>query len=151
MLYGNNIEDLSLIAPKAYRFLKDNDPSALSCGPHDLGDGDFANVIECTTRPRANAVYESHVSYLDVQVVLSGSEVCEVAPLASTIEVTPYDAISDIAFQSGETAGTRYMLTPGTFLVLDPADAHMPTLCLDAPAPERKIVFKLRVSSLLRA
>lgn len=150
MIYGNNLADLATIAPKAYRFLQENDATALEAGRHELGDGDYVNVIECTTRTREGAQYESHRNYYDVQVVLAGEgEACEVAPVASAVETQPYNEQDDYALQSGETRGERLELTPGRFLVLGSQDAHMPTLALTSPAPEKKAVFKLRVGSIL--
>lgn len=149
MLYGNSIADLAVICPKAKAFIDEHNLAELEPGRYDLGEGDFVNIVCCETRPREEAQYETHVNYLDIQMPIEGYELCEVAPAAAVRETVPYSADADIAFQSNAHEDIQYLMEPGTFIVLMPEDAHMPTLAIDEPTPIKKAIFKIRTESIL--
>lgn len=119
-------------------------------GRHELaGDRLFALVQTYTTKPRAQGRMETHRKYVDIQAILTGAELCEVAPLSEMTPATPpdtppvpYDPAKDIAFHHG--SGDPLTLRPGLFAIFFPADAHMPSLALPTgPAQVRKIVLKV--------
>jgi len=147
MLYGNRIADLAKICPKAKAFLDEHDLASIKPGRYELGEGDFLNVIETSTRPREESQYESHVNYIDIQMPIKGYELCEVSLLEDAKVSVPYSEADDIAFHSNSHEDMQYLLEPGSFIVLMPEDAHMPTLAIDEPAPIKKAVFKIRVSN----
>lgn len=149
MLYGNRIADLASICPKAKAFIDENDLAAIEPGRYDLGEGDFVNIINATTRMREDAQYESHINYIDIQMPIDGYELCEVAPIEDVKVAVPYSEEGDIALHSNSHEDLQYLLEPGCFIVLMPEDAHMPTLAIDEPAPIKKAVFKIRVESIL--
>ncbi|MBR3691068.1 MAG: YhcH/YjgK/YiaL family protein [Eggerthellaceae bacterium] len=147
MLYGNRIADLAAICPKAKAFIDKNDLASLQPGKYDLGEGDFVNILCAKTRPREESQYESHVNYIDIQMPIEGYELCEVAPIEDAKVSTPYSEADDIAFHSNAHEDMQYLLEPGTFILLMPQDAHMPTLAIDEPEPIKKAVFKIRVEN----
>ena len=50
-------------------WLEENDPAQLEVGSHPiLGEKVFANVMSPTTRPEAEAHYETHQRYHDLQI-----------------------------------------------------------------------------------
>lgn len=149
MLYGNCIDDLAVICPKAKAFIEENDLAKLEPGRYELGDGDYANVIKTSTRMREDAQYESHLNYIDIQMPIKGYELVEVANIEDVKEAVPYSEADDVAFQSNSHEDIQYLLEPGSFIVLMPQDAHMPTLAIEEPAPIKKVVFKIRVGSIL--
>ena len=54
-------------------WLEENDPAQLEVGSHPiLGDKVFANVMAPTTRPEAEAHYETHQRYHDLQIDVEG-------------------------------------------------------------------------------
>ena len=56
-------------------WLEENDPAQLEVGSHPiLGDKVFANVMAPTTRPEAEAHYETHQRYHDLQIDIEGRE-----------------------------------------------------------------------------
>ena len=56
-------------------WLEENDPAQLEVGSHPiLGDKVFANVMAPTTRPEAEAHYETHQRYHDLQIDVEGRE-----------------------------------------------------------------------------
>lgn len=60
---------------KAFEFLRTADLAALPLGNTPIdGDEVFANVQAYTTLPDADAPFESHEKYFDLQFVVSGEE-----------------------------------------------------------------------------
>ena len=141
MLYSN---DLS-------RFLEENDCGSLEPGRYELGGCDYANVDVYPCKERAGAMFEAHRDYADIQVVVSGRELVEVAPAGSLSEAVSYDSVNDVAFFSNEVYGESYLLTPGRFIAFMPEDGHMPKLGIERGESCRKIVFKIRLQRAERA
>ncbi|HTB84749.1 MAG TPA: YhcH/YjgK/YiaL family protein [Candidatus Sulfotelmatobacter sp.] len=132
--------------PAAIKFLQNN-PAALSDGRYDiLGDDCFALVQGYTTRPVAEAAFESHHIYADIQVILSGEETLLWSPLEAVGAVTqPYVAEKDIAFYATPKRSTALHLRAGEFAVFFSTDAHAPGLQTSGPVAVRKVVIKVRV------
>lgn len=149
MIFSTDMSQLALVAPEAAEFVLSHDLETLACGRYELGNGDYVNVMEYTTKPRRESCYESHQEYADIQMVIQGSEVLEVASV-ETIEVTsPYDPHNDCTLYSGAFEGEQFALTPGRWCLVMPHDAHMPGIAIYAtPVPVKKAVFKVRVDHL---
>lgn len=144
MLYSNTIDDLKYVSKAAAEFLKTHDMAALPCGHYEIGPDEFVNVMEYDTKARKDACYEAHKKYLDIQMVISGSELIEVAQLPSLTSTTEFDEENDYALYSNEQIGDQFLLTPGKFIVVMPNDGHMPSLNpAEAPSHNRKAVFKV--------
>ena len=124
----------------ALKRLAQEDLSALPLGRIAWEDGVYAVVSTYETRTDASE-FEAHRSYADIQVLLSGAETMEVAPLDSLQEVRPYDTATDAAFYRGR--GNRFVLTPGSFALLLPQDGHTPCLAVGMPQSVRKLVIKV--------
>jgi len=109
------------------------------------GDEIFAQIASYETRTPETAVLETHRKYVDIQTVLSGSERVECFPREGLAVDTPYDESKDAEFykRSGP-APTRIDLSPGTFVMLFPQDAHMPGLMIEErPELIKKVVVKI--------
>lgn len=146
MLYSNQIEQLSLLFPKAADFIASNEMANLPEGRYELSCGDYVNVESYTTKNRVDARYEAHREYIDIQMVLKGEELIEVCPIDSVKTVVAYDKNRDIEFYSNETDGDNYHMAPGAFLVLMPRDAHMPQVAINGCVPVKKAVFKIKLN-----
>ncbi len=135
---------------KAFDFLRTATPE-LEDGKVILdGDDLFAGINCYETKNRASAKLETHQRYVDIQMLLSGTECLEVFPKSGLTVSELYDADKDAEFYKvPETAPVRITLTPGQFIVFFPEDAHMP--CLNASGsskPVQKVVIKLRIKSV---
>lgn len=106
----------------------------------------FAMIQSCKTKPQTpEMMFEAHRDYIDVQYILQGMEKIRYAKLYEVNLVKEhYSKGKDIAFYEG-AARADFVLTKGTFLLLDPADVHLPGLSADKPCFVRKIVFKIHV------
>lgn len=130
----------------AFRFLKTNDLSKLEIKRHDIdGDNLFVNVNEYNTKNEQDAKFEAHRKYIDIQYVVKGEELIGVAPLASRDSVLKgYDDKNDVELLKVDKK-MFYQASPENFFIFFPEDAHMPGLKVDAIAPVRKVVVKLRI------
>lgn len=147
----DRIERYAALGPRlaaAIRFLQQQ-PAALPDGRHDvLGDDCFALIQSYTTKPLAQAEFEAHRKYADIQLILAGEETLLWAPLENVGPVTkPYVAERDIAFFASPAHSTPLQLRAGEFAVFFPEDAHAPGLQTNGPCAVRKVVMKVRVGA----
>lgn len=125
-------------------WLEENDPAKLEVGGHPiLGDKVYANVMAPTTRSEAEAHYETHQRYHDLQIDVEGREAFKVATGSLTLvqefdEKDDYDLVDSDASIAGDLADDKFAL----FVAGEP---HMPTLEFpgDGAQPVKKICFKL--------
>ena len=131
---------------KAFAFLRRRGLEALEDGRYPIdGDRVFALVQRYDTAAAAEPRFEAHRDFIDVQYMLSGSEVIGWAPLAALEVSEPYDGEKDACF--GRAKGwTPVRLGPGELAVLYPEDAHAPRLPDGAPGRVVKIVVKISVA-----
>jgi biofilm protein TabA len=114
-------------------------------GRHELAGADLsASLSSYATDNPAAKEFEAHRRYIDIQVVLRGSETLYWAPLASLEPKGEYSEAKDIAFSTGP-AGLAVPLEPGWFTVLFPQDAHKPGCLRGSPSQVRKLVIKVAV------
>lgn len=110
------------------------------------GDRIYANVMSYETKAAEELKFEGHKKYIDIQLLLKGSEYMDVS-LDSTLAVdTPYSEQSDCALFAPSKHSASVLLEPGKFAVVFPHDIHQPGRRVEAPQPVRKMVVKVRVS-----
>jgi biofilm protein TabA len=131
---------------KAFKFLKDSDLTGLAVKRYDIdGDNLYATVSEYTSKNEETANFEAHRKYIDIQYVISGKELINVAPLTSVKEVvTPYDSAKDIEFLTVIKV-VDYKASPSNFFIFFPGDVHRPGLKDGVNSPVRKVVIKVKV------
>ena len=131
---------------KAFAFLGANDLTKLELKRYDLdGDNLYVTISEYNTKTPETTRYEAHQKYIDIQYVVTGSELIGIASLASQESVLqPYNDTKDIGFYSFKN-GKMVKATPTKFFIFFPSDAHMPGLKEETNSPVRKAVVKLRL------
>lgn len=125
----------------AFGFLRGADLDALVPGRHAVdGERVFAIVEACAGRTRAEAKLECHRRYIDIQLVLEGTDEMGWKPVAECVDpATAYDAARDLRFFND--APTSWIATrPGAFCIFFPEDAHAP---LVSAGGLRKVVLKV--------
>jgi len=137
---------LALRFAAAFEFLEKL-PASQPAGRYDIdGNNCYALVQGYTTRPLAQAMFEAHRQYSDIQFLQAGRETLLWAPLAALTQVTqPYAAEKDIAFFANPPHWTPINLYAGQFAVFFPEDGHAPGLECSGQAEVRKVVIKVRV------
>lgn len=131
---------------KAFKFLKGNDLTKLEMKRYDIdGDNLYATVSEYLSKNEETAKFEAHRKYIDIQYVIAGKELMNIAPITTVKEVlTPYDATKDIEFVTVDKI-INYKASPANFFIFFPGDAHRPGLKDGVNSTVRKLVVKLKV------
>lgn len=127
---------------KAGNFLLRKDLKALPQGRYEI-DGDFvyAMVAKDRGRKQEGALLETHDTYIDIQMVLSGVDTMGWKPRAAcSTPDGPYDPDRDIRFYQ-DAPDMFIPVLPGAFAIFFPEDAHMPLL---SDGLIHKVVIKIR-------
>ena len=125
----------------AFRYLQKTDFSKIEPGRYEIDGADlFVLIQHYDPKLREKARWEAHRKYIDVQYVLSGSELFGYAPLERLSSVA-YDEAKDFHELKGN--GDFLQAPAGTFLILFPQDAHMPGIAGPASQFVKKIVVKI--------
>jgi YhcH/YjgK/YiaL family protein len=132
--------------PRVFEFIRNTDMRALAPGVHHIvGDDLFAIVESVPGRSREAAQLECHRKYIDIQLVLEGTDEMGWKALADCHNpVSDYSAEKDIRFFTDAPA-TWIATPPGHFCIFFPDDAHAP---LVASGNIRKVIFKIAVAPL---
>ena len=110
------------------------------------GENMYASVSSYETKSPDGALYESHKKYIDVQVLLKGSETIGWAPLCDCRVTKDFEPGGDIAFYESDR-GSPVTLHADYFMLMLPGDAHEPCLNPGKTESVTKIVFKVRIGS----
>ena len=129
----------------ALEFLSQADPSALELGRHELGEGVFYNVTDCSLFPFPETKWEYHRKYIDIQYPLDEGEQVGCLPVHQLAGQGDYSPEQDICFAQDERAGLVLPMDRGMFAVFFPWDAHRPCWRKGPAASVRKLVLKVPV------
>ncbi len=133
------------IIPEIYdviKFVEKTKKENLPAGKYPLQNG-FALIQEGTTRRFDDADFEVHREYLDIQVIVSGSEYVEYADMTTLKTKVPFDLEKDLELMSGE--GSKILIKPDTFYILYPTDGHKPCCHEDIPTNYKKVLAKIKI------
>lgn len=135
---------------KAFEFLGSLTPDWQDRRYEILGDDIFAIVMSYKTTEPDRAILESHREYVDIQSVIIGGECFECSFRENLAVDVPYDKAKDVEFYKRTAPGhTRVNVTPGTFIMLYPHDAHMAGLMIENKEEVvKKVVVKIRAELL---
>ena len=105
------------------------------------GDALFVTRFDVKTSADEGRTFEYHRRYLDVFTLAKG---CERVDIATPEKLTVLEQRGDYWGCAGE-AEQSAVLTPGSFLVLFPGDAHRPGMAVGEPGDVSRIVFKILI------
>ncbi len=128
---------------KAFGFLSDGKLAEMPEGRHEIdGDKLFAIIDRAEGRTREDANLEVHDKYIDIQLVLAGSDTMGWRSRSTCGNpIDEYDPDRDIMFYSDEPAAW-IPVGPQTFTIFFPDDAHAP---LVGKGDIHKVVMKIQV------
>lgn len=129
----------------AFSWLQQHDLEKLAKGKHLIdGENIFALVNEYETVDAAAEKMEAHKAHIDLQYMVSGTEMVGHGFLRGQQPLQAYDATADfMLFSEAPDFFTRF--DKGMFAIFFPEDLHMPNLKVGDPGPVRKVVVKIRV------
>jgi len=112
----------------------------------ELSGGAFALEQVYLTKSRNEGRWETHRAYIDVQVVVAGEELMEVADAAHLVVAEDLRPAKDLIFYRPFDGGSVLHVRAGEAAVFFPSDAHLPSLRTGAAATlVRKTVVKVPV------
>ena len=129
MIFGNikdkeryNFIDERIL--ECFKYAIENNLNKFSTGTHEInGDDVFVNVVSYKTTNKADRFWEAHRKYIDVHLMLDGTE--------------------KIALNGEESAVVT--LEKGDFLICYPEDAHMTAIKVDESKDIKKAIFKVKI------
>lgn len=107
------------------------------------GSDVYATRFTYETIPPEESFFEAHLKYLDIHIMLEGSERVEIAPPDKLTEIERKEANDFYAYRG--VGDYKLVLAPGDFLVVFPGDAHRIKMQVDGPETVTKAVFKIRI------
>ena len=146
---NNEIQNKSLAKDIRFciEFAKKNENKILSLvnGSYDVGYNNIKmNLGKYFTKSENEKFWESHKKYLDVQIMINGTEKVAINDIRD-MEVKSFDEERDLTILEGDKAFDIIMET-GDVLVFFPNDVHKPELNVsenDDSGNIRKIVTKV--------
>jgi biofilm protein TabA len=128
---------------KAFAFLRRPDLRELAADRYDIdGDRVFAIVAKAPGRRREEGRLEVHEKYIDIQMVLAGTDEMGWKPTSLCIEPTgPFDSEGDVGFFD-DTPAAWFPVESGMFAIFFPEDAHLP---LVSTGEIHKVIVKVAV------
>lgn len=157
MIFGNinaneNISSYPVAIQKAINYLKENDLVAKAPGRYELdGDNMILQVLDVQTTERCNLRPEVHRTYIDVQFLAKGKELIGIYPDRGDNEIDEdlLETRDLIFYKNNENARETHLeMEEGSYAVFYPHDVHVPAIMKDEAMAIRKIVIKVKVSTL---
>ena len=107
------------------------------------GDQLFVLVNEYETKHAEDCKLESHLKYIDIQLMLEGEEQVGYTMKHDKQPTVPYDAGKDVMFFNEHVCYFKFY--PGQFVIFFPTDLHQPGINLKRVHKVRKVVLKVAV------
>ena len=149
MIYGNIYHEktYAFLPPRiqeALAFARSHDLGELPKGRNEIaGDDLYVNIAHYTTGERSEKIWEAHRAYIDIHVLATGTERIDVSHM-ERMEMGAYEEDKDYVPADGAVTSSTIM-RPGDFLICYPEDVHRSGVKVDAPAPLKKGIFKVKV------
>ena len=123
-------------------FIKNDDLEKLAPGKYEIKGKDlFVNITTAKGKAPDEAVLETHVNMIDIQIPLDSPETYGYTPLCRLPDA-PYNAEKDITKYPDLMAESFIDCQPGMFAIFFPQDGHAPCISM---APEiKKAIFKVK-------
>lgn len=146
---NSKYEKIKELSAAAYDFVMKLLSEDVENGRHDLDDGVFVNVMTYETKWRSEACFEAHKKYIDIQIMINGSEIISTQPVETMHKykcIQPFgDGDTELYEVNSECVDN--VLNNGDFIILYPEDGHMPCICIGEKKTVKKAVVKVPVKS----
>ena len=115
----------------------------LADGKYEIdGKNIFIAVMSGPTKPEADKSFEVHRDYIDIQYIVSGSEIMGNESLDKLTPITEYKP--DVQKLALNDEYDKVKLSAGEFAIFFPYEPHAPGIAVnDVPCEVKKIVVKV--------
>jgi len=111
----------------------------------DIDENNFGLEQVYNSKERESCFFESHKQYIDVQFILEGEEIIEVANSSELSIDMPYSDKMDLMKYTMTNNSSIVKLKKGDVAIFYPEDAHMPCVTLSKSLKVVKTVVKVAV------
>ena len=140
--YSRSVPEIYEVMKFAEKVKKENIPA----GKYPIQNG-FVLVQEGQTRRFEEADFEVHRKYLDIQILVSGTEYVEYADIKDLETKVPFDEEKDLELMDG--AGCKIQIKPDMFYVLYPSDGLKPSCHENTATNYKKVLAKIKIDKLI--
>ena len=127
---------------QAFSFIRQCQTKLPPPGEYEISGREiYAMVQHYDTQPCDDLAWEGHRRYIDIQALLSGSEIIQFAPLDHA-QSGVYDPSTDL-FHCLVQDPTDLLIHTGQFVILYPEDLHRPKCRMGAACAVNKLVIKI--------
>ena len=140
--YSRSIPEIYEVMKFAEKVKKENIP----VGKYTIQNG-FILVQEGTTRQYDDADFEVHREYIDIQILICGTEYMEYADMTDLKSKVAFDSQKDLELMSG--SGCKIEIKPDMFYILYPTDGHKPCCHENVPTSYKKVLAKIKIDKLI--
>lgn len=124
-------------------FIKNNNLATMEAGKYPIKDKDlFVNITTAKGKTPDEAVLETHVRMIDIQIPLDAPETYGYTPLCR-MPKAEYNDEKDITKYGDLMAESYIECQPGMFAIFFPQDGHAP--CISMSPEVKKAIFKVKV------
>lgn len=128
----------------AIRYLQSADLTQLHKGRNDIdGDQAFVNRFDYQTMPQDQAIWEGHIQYGDIHVLLSGQELIGVTNVEMLTETVRKPEEDFVGFEGD--VKTWFPMTTEDILIVYPEDIHKVKVINGESTLVEKACFKFKV------
>ena len=120
---------------------------------YDLcGNDIYALVQRYTTKLLNSGKMEAHRKYIDIQAVISGTEIIGISAINGLKEISAYSDEKDCElFEHAPAISSLIKLCPGDFMLLYTGEGHMPCIAIGENQMEvKKVVIKVKRELLIK-
>lgn len=143
--FTNRYNFLNEKLQKCFSYIKENDLRTFENGVYHIdGDNIFVNIVEYTTTTPENRFWETHKTYIDIHLMLTGTEQIDLNFLQNMTEKQAYSEKDDMLLLDG-SKNSSVCLTANDFLICFPEDAHCTGVQVNEPTMIKKAIFKIKV------
>ena len=111
----------------------------------ELESGIFALEQVFMTKSRESCFFESHLKYIDFQLLLEGEEQMEVLHQNNATISSPYQTSKDLILYEHSNESSKILMKPGDLAIYFPEDIHMGLGWKKEANLVRKTVIKLPI------
>lgn len=149
MIFGNihNLKEFPFLEEKikeCFEYAKNHNLVSYEKGSYEIdGERLFVNIVEYTTTKPEERFWEAHKNYLDVHVMLQGTEQIDLN-FIQNMDVKEFVEKDDFLPMDGDK-NSSVILRDGDFLICYPSDGHRTAVAVQEPEKIKKAIFKVRI------
>lgn len=141
-----NISNYNAVSQRVIDFLMSLTPE-IETGRYEIDETSYANIDVYDTKMPENCKFEAHKKYIDIQMLLSGTEELDYTLVDGLKVFQEYDAQKDIMFfENPDRIIDKVILQPEKFAIIYPHEAHKPQMTFgNSPQNVKKVVVKIHL------